>query len=237
MEEGEIMLKGKEILKDVVSGIKEGYDMYSSVSEWIDEEVFELFDELLSKGIDLELKEKKLLLNRLLVTDKKFFDDDFNIIYLKLLNRYVRATRTSGENQERYYVVDRFSPSEGDIASVVKHMQYVIKEKEFRSFVDEHFNYDDILLPYKEARDEAKLALKTSTEIDANDALEEALEVLDEILSMYDKEYIVSMLEDCRQKEYDEAIEKLGIASLARIYCEVNGDNFNSTEKSILLKW
>lgn len=233
------MLKGKEILKDVVSGIKEGYDMYSSVSEWIDEEVFELFDELLSKGIDLDLKEKKLLLNRLLVTDKKFFDDDFNIIYLKLLNRYVRATRTSGENQERYYVVDRFSPSEGDIASVVKHMQYVIKEKEFRSFVDEHFNYDDILLPYKEARDEAKLALKTSTEIDANDALEEALEVLDEILSMYDKEYIVSMLEDCRQrqKEYDEAIEKLGIASLARIYCEVNGDKFNSTEKSILLKW
>lgn len=63
VEEGEIMLKGKEILKDVVSGIKEGYDMYSSVSEWIDEEVFELFDELLSKGIDLDLKEKKLLLN------------------------------------------------------------------------------------------------------------------------------------------------------------------------------
>ena len=220
VEEGENMRKS-ELLGEVMEGINEGYDMYSSVLKWLDDEVFELFDGLLSKGIELNLKDKKLLLNKLFVTDQKFFEDDFNIIYLKLLDQYIRSIRTSGENQKRYYVVDRFSPSDGDIASVVKHMQNVIKEKELRSFIEESFNYD-VLLPYKKARDEAKLALETSAEIDSNDTLEEALEVLDEILSIYDKEYIVSMLEDCRQKEYDEAIEKLGIASLARIYCEVN---------------
>ena len=219
-----------------MEGINEGYDMYSSVLKWLDDEVFELFDGLLSKGIELNLKDKKLLLNKLFVTDQKFFEDDFNIIYLKLLDQYIRSIRTSGENQKRYYVVDRFSPSDGDIASVVKHMKNVIREKELRRFIEEVFNYD-VLLPYKKARDEAKLALETSAEIDSNDTLEEALEVLDEILSIYDKEYIVSMLEDCRQKEYDEAIEKLGIASLARIYCEVNGGDFSNTEKRVLLEW
>lgn len=229
-------MRKSELLGEVMEGINEGYDMYSSVLKWLDDEVFELFDGLLSKGIELNLKDKKLLLNKLFVTDQKFFEDDFNIIYLKLLDQYIRSIRTSGENQKRYYVVDRFSPSDGDIASVVKHMQNVIKEKELRSFIEESFNYD-VLLPYKKARDEAKLALETSAEIDSNDTLEEALEVLDEILSIYDKEYIVSMLEDCRQKEYDEAIEKLGIASLARIYCEVNGGDFSNTEKRVLLEW
>lgn len=235
MEEGEIMFKS-EILGEVIEGINEGYDMYSSVSEWIDDEVFELFDELLSKGIDLNLRDKKLLLNKLLVTDQKFFCDDFNIIYLKLLDQYNRDTRTSGENQERYCVVDRFSPSDGDLSSVVKHMQNVIKEKELRSFVEETFNYD-VLLPYKKARDEAKVALETTAEIDDEETLKEALEVLEEILAVYDKEYIFSMLEDCRQGEYVEAIEKLGIDSLARIYCEVNGRDFSNTEKMVLLKW
>lgn len=235
VEEGENMRKS-ELLGEVMEGINEGYDMYSSVLKWLDDEVFELFDGLLSKGIELNLNDKKLLLNKLFVTDQKFFEDDFNIIYLKLLDQYIRSIRTSGENQKRYYVVDRFSPSDGDIASVVKHMQNVIKEKELRSFIEESFNYD-VLLPYKKARDEAKLALETSAEIDSNDTLEEALEVLDEILSIYDKEYIVSMLEDCRQKEYDEAIEKLGIASLAKIYCEVNGGDFSNTEKRVLLEW
>lgn len=229
-------MRKSELLGEVMEGINEGYDMYSSVLKWLDDEVFELFDGLLSKGIELNLNDKKLLLNKLFVTDQKFFEDDFNIIYLKLLDQYIRSIRTSGENQKRYYVVDRFSPSDGDIASVVKHMQNVIKEKELRSFIEESFNYD-VLLPYKKARDEAKLALETSAEIDSNDTLEEALEVLDEILSIYDKEYIVSMLEDCRQKEYDEAIEKLGIASLARIYCEVNGGDFSNTEKRVLLEW
>ena len=229
-------MRKSELLGEVMEGINEGYDMYSSVLKWLDDEVFELFDGLLSKGIELNLNDKKLLLNKLFVTDQKFFEDDFNIIYLKLLDQYIRSIRTSGENQKRYYVVDRFSPSDGDIASVVKHMQNVIKEKELRSFIEESFNYD-VLLPYKKARDEAKLALETSAEIDSNDTLEEALEVLDEILSIYDKEYIVSMLEDCRKKEYDEAIEKLGIASLARIYCEVNGGDFSNTEKRVLLEW
>lgn len=229
-------MRKSELLGEVMEGINEGYDMYSSVLKRLDDEVFELFDGLLSKGIELNLNDKKLLLNKLFVTDQKFFKDDFNIIYLKLLDQYIRSIRKSGENQKSYYVVDRFSPSDGDIASVVKHMQNVIKEKELRSFVEESFNYD-VLLPYKKARDEAKLALETSAEIDSNDTLEEALEVLDEILSIYDKEYIVSMLEDCRQKEYDEAIEKLGIASLAKIYCEVNGGDFSNTEKRVLLKW
>ena len=162
MEEGEIMFENK-ILRKVVNGINDGYDMFSSVSQWIDEDIFELFDGLLSKGIELSVGEKDMLLIRLISTDSKFLMD--NIIYLKLLNLYNKVTRTSGENQELYCLVNRVSPNDNDLASVVKHMQDFIKEKDLKSFVEETFNYD-VLLPYKKAREDAKLALVTLTETD-----------------------------------------------------------------------
>lgn len=229
-------MRKSELLGEVMEGINEGYDMYSSVLKWLDDEVFELFDGLLSKGIELNLKDKKLLLNKLFVTDQKFFEDDFNIIYLKLLDQYIRSIRTSGENQKRYYVVDRFSPSDGDIASVVKHMQDFIKEKDLKSFVEETFNYD-ALLPYKKAREDAKLALVTLTETDDEETLKEALEVLDSVLTIYeDREYIVGIIVDNRKEAYCNAIEKFGIDSLAKIFCEVNGGKLTNVEKLILLK-
>ena len=233
VEEGEIMFENK-ILRKVVNGINDGYDMFSSVSQWIDEDIFELFDGLLSKGIELSVGEKDMLLIRLISTDSKFLMD--NIIYLKLLNLYNKVARTSGENQELYCLVNRVSPNDNDLASVVKHMQDFIKEKDLKSFVEETFNYD-VLLPYKKAREDAKLALVTLTETDDEETLKEALKVLDSVLTIYeDREYIVGIIVDNRKEAYCNAIEKFGIDSLAKIFCEVNGGKLTNVEKLILLK-
>ena len=216
-----------KILGKVVNGINDGYDMFSSVSQWIDEDIFELFDGLLSKGIELSVGEKDMLLIRLISTDSKFLMD--NIIYLKLLNLYNKVARTSGENQELYCLVNRVSPNDNDLASVVKHMQDFIKEKDT-------FNYD-VLLPYKKAREDAKLALVTLTETDDEETLKEALEVLDSVLTIYeDREYMVGIIVDNRKEAYCNAIEKFGIDSLAEIFCEVNGGKLTNVEKLILLK-
>ena len=68
-----------KILRKVVDGINDGYDMFSSVSQWIDEDIFELFDGLLSKGIELSVGEKDMLLIRLISTDSKFLMDNIII--------------------------------------------------------------------------------------------------------------------------------------------------------------
>lgn len=221
-----------KILQEIIDGINDEYDMIASVSEWIDEDIFKLFDELLSKGINIEEKEKKELLTKLTNLDSTFFNDKFNIIYLKLVNLYNKISQTSGESKELYYIIDRFLPNSKDVASIIEKMQEIIKANGFRSFIEKQFHYDSVLLPYKEARDSVKNDSNSSID---SDALTEAIEVLDSSLSTYgNKEYIVDIIEENRKDDYYDAIGKLGIDTLAAIYCEINGSAFTDEEIRLL---
>ena len=221
-----------ELLQDIINGINDNYDMSGSISQWIDEDIFQFFDELLSNGIKLDESEKRQLLSKLANINPTFFTDKSNIIYLKLVNLYGKISQISGENQELYYITDRFLPNSKNATDIIKQMHDIIREKDFRSFVVKQFNYDSILLPYKNARENAEFALKNTTD---DDTLTEAIEALDSSLNTYsNKEYVTDMIVDNRQEDYHDVIEKMGIDSLARIYCEINGGTFTAEEKMIL---
>lgn len=229
-------MANNELLEEIIDGYNDGYDMDGSLCSWINRDIFRLFDKFMSKEIVLTDEEKKELLNQMASINPSFFNDRINIIFLKLTNLYNKNLRVNGENQELYYLVDHFSPKSTDISTISKQLQELFLNKYFRSYIETNFNYKSVLTPYIEARSQVKTS--TNDTVDS-EVLAEITDILDTIIGVYDNEVnVYDMIEDNRMYDYkySEMIPKpnIDINMLARVYCEVNGNEFTKDEKEIL---
>lgn len=205
--------------------------MDSSIVYWADEDIFSQFDVLLSNGIIIDKEKKKELLSKLFKSNPDFFNDKFNIIYLKLINLYSKIVKKNGENSELYYITDRFLPNNNELLIITKQLRVAMKDLNFRTFIENNFDYTSILLPYKEALKYASDLSQT----DKSDNLSEAIEILNHFLTLYEKDnYVYDMIEDNRSEKFNSKVEELDIETLASIYCEINGNDFTDEEKKIL---
>lgn len=229
---GGLIMVNNDLLEEIINGYNDGYDMESSLCSWIDEDIFILFDEFLSKGIVLTDEEKKELLNQMASINPSFFNDRINILYLKLINLYNKNQRVNGDNQELYYLVDHFSPKSTDTSIISKQLQELLKNKDFKSYIETNFNYESVLTPYSVARNQAKTNTNDTAD---SETFTEISDTLDKVIKQYnDEDYVYEMIEDNRKGDFAKLISKLNINMLARVYCEVNGNEFTKDEKEIL---
>ena len=82
----------------------------------------------------------------------------------------------------------------------------------------------------------ARNQAKTNTNDTADsETFTEISDTLDKVIKQYnDKDYVYEMIEDNRKGDFAKLISKLNINMLARVYCEVNGNEFTKDEKEIL---
>lgn len=226
MMEGGLVMDNNDLLKEIIDGIDDGYDMEGSLASWIDEDIFELFDEFLSKGIILSDDEKKELLNKMVSNNSEFFNDKINILFLKLMNLYNKNQRVNGENQDLYYLVERFLPVQADLSKVSKQIQELVNI-DFRSYIENNFSYESVLNPYVDAKNQSKSNLDDET-------LAEASNILGDVLERYNDDYVYGMIEDNRKEDFEELVSRFNINMLAEVYCDVNGNEFTIEERNIL---
>lgn len=222
----------------------EDYDenIFLDIEDDVYRDVSKLFDKLLVSGKVLPLEKKKELLNKMLNVNSSFFDDEMNILFLKLLNIYNKNLQAKGKakdqtfNQDLYYIVDYFYPSSTVVSAISKQLQEELSKTKLEVSVD----YDSILTPYIEARNQAKARMSELTDDDdelTDDDERTDSEVLAAVINILDRVIDYDYLEvlfDNNKGWFEDLISKADINMLAKIYCEVHGNGFTQEEKQIL---
>lgn len=223
-------MKEKEIENDlfeeVVQGLQEGYDMESSVKDWINDSVIELFDSELAKNpniVDPEVKKK--IYQRILEECPTFFTEPRNTAYLKLWHLYEINCKKNGENQDFYYITDRLVPNDKEYNHVTNRFDQ-IKNEEINIGQLNEFYQDEVeeyaLEEYYEALDYGE-SIPTQNKNQKN-----AVKILSESL---DEIYIFDRFLSQRETEY---YKKARGFSLATLYCSINGNSFTMEERTVI---
>lgn len=248
-----------ELFHDILKTEKDGMDGLGSVRSWIDADLFEYFDIIFDNKKESIVGEdlKKQILDTLIKECPDFFSDKINIIYLKLLNLYEKYIKKHGENQELYYIMDRFSPSQKSLNDVNKKLDDIISrtfgESFLAKFIKEEDLHKDVMGKYFLVDHLGKFLVaenKKKEELDEdyiddedreNDSLfndeylvESVSEILDETMNLYTEDYVIDMISDNRIDDFVEVIRHLDCLSLPSLFCNVYGNSLNFEEKNII---
>lgn len=217
---------GKDLFEEIVQGLQEGYDMESSVKDWINDSVIELFDSELAKNpniVDPEVR--KTVYQRILEECPTFFTDPRNTAYLKLWHLYERNCKKNGENQDFYYITDCLAPSDKEYNPVTNRFDQ-IKNEEINVGQLKEFYQDEV---EEFALEEYYDALDYGENIPhKNKNQKNAVKILSESL---DETYIFECFLRQRETEY---YKKARGFSLATLYCSINGNSFTIEERTVI---
>lgn len=228
---------GLELFSNVLDGIEDGYDMVGSVHSWMDDSIFDLFDKVFEEKKDKILDDtmKKKIMETLVEMCPRFFADKSNIIYLKLSNLYDMFLSKGKENQELYYIVDRFSPDQDELNKVNNVLDTIVKrfvnKNIFESFFQENSIYANAMDEYLLANEYGKKQVLENPE---DDSIIEASEALNNSLDLYTDDYVYAMVEQNRLKDFLDQIVSLKSISLLMLFSLVYGNEFTQEEKIII---
>ena len=165
----------------------------------------------------------------------EFFADKSNIIYLKLSNLYNMFLSKGEENQELYYIVDRFSPAQGELNKVNNVLNTIIKryvnKDMFKNFISENSIYFDAMDEYISANEYGK---KQVEENEDDELVVEASDILNTAIDLYSEDYVIGMVSDNRFRNFVEEIFSSKSVSLSMLFSLVYGNEFTQEEKIII---
>ena len=239
LKKGDVMEEnrnlGLELFSNVLDGVEDGYDMEESVQSWMDDSIFSLFDktfeEKKEKIIDDNLKKK--IMETLVEMCPGFFADKSNIIYLKLSNLYDMFLSKGEENQELYYIVDRFSPDQDELNKVNNVLDTIVKRFVNKDMFENFFQeiYANAMNEYLLAN---KYGKKQALENPEDDSIREASEALNNSLDLYTEDYVYAMVEQNRLKDFVGEIVGLKGVSLPVLFSLIYGSELSREEKIII---
>lgn len=178
---------------------------------------------------------KKEIMKILIEMCSGFFSDKSNIIYLKLSNLYDMFLNKGEENQELYYIVDRFSPDQDELNKVNNILDTIVKrfanKDMFENFFQENSIYTNAMNEYLLANEYGK---KQALENPEDDLIRESSEALNNSLDLYTEDYVIGMVKDNRFNNFVEEVAILKSISLPTLFSLVYGNEFTQDEKTII---
>lgn len=219
-------------------------DFYD-ISSWIDEDLFTVYKNCFSSKKDNLINKKMLekILNYLIEKSPNFFNDMSNKIFLKLFYLYEMNMKKNGEDQELYYIVDRFGSSEKSINEIIE----LLKEKSFlmelfTEFIKEQKIYDESMSDYifanmfgqylVEQLDSGEKIYDGEDSLYADsDLVREASDDLNKAVKLHTEDYALEVLRD--EFEYFENYfcGIFNVSFIALLYTSVYGKKFTHSEK------